>query len=478
MKIALLIITTKDGIHPSFGISIAIKVWINRSPNQLIQEKAVEYEKQVYEGVIRPLFQEQKEPPFLKYLGSDDGLLNITTLATFIGAQRRDCLTLLKLAFCVLNVFSNDPLSRKTFLETGGVINLMSTDFYRNFFTIFRFNWDDIQLITPLKGLLFPEIKFVKFSDIIGNPQVSINIFREILKGLYMINKKRLVHNDLHIGNVMIQRDTGRVMIYDWDRAYCPVLGENPILDIETSRGLCKYSQCNKFLDARPIDLLKFLIYLTDVKDYFYYVLKEGLRIPDINIDIQGRDLRIYDLIYNGITSCSPGGPTDKFFIFNDRSSLYEVGLCEQLEYSIIFMGGNWDNIYNQAVHGINRSDYIRRTMDYILIYSRQRDERKDQGIMFSFEGATIVEKVQNNNSFSKPKMNTQIKSKSKPKLEKSSPGFKIVDDYTFKKSSIPIPMHDLKSIPEVSFSTILQENEIRKGEEYLKVFKPESRVG
>jgi serine/threonine protein kinase len=228
-----LIITTKDGIHPSFGVPIAIKVWINRSPNQLIQEKAVEYEKKVYEDVIKLLFQEQKEPPFLKYLGSDDDGLNITTLATFIGAQRPDCFNLLRLAFCVLNVFSNDPLSRKRFIDGGGVINLMSKHFYTNFFSIFRFNWDVIQLTTRLKGLLFPEIKFVKFSDIIGNPQVSINIFREILKGLYMINKKRLVHNDLHIGNVMIQRDTGRVMIYDWDRAYCPLLGENPILDIE-----------------------------------------------------------------------------------------------------------------------------------------------------------------------------------------------------------------------------------------------------
>ena len=114
--------------------------------------------------------------------------------------------------------------------------------------------------------------------------------------------------------------------------------------------------------------------------------------------------------------------------------------------------------------------------MDYILIYSRQRHERNAPGISFRFEGATIVEKVQNNNSFSKSKMKTEIKSK--PTLKKSSPGFKIVDDYTVKKSSIPIPMHDLKSIPEVSFSTILQENEIRKGEEYLKVFKPESRVG
>ena len=132
--------------------------------------------------------------------------------------------------------------------------------------------------------------------------------------------------------------------------------------------------------------------------------------------------------------------------------------------------------IYNQSVYGINIDVYITRTMHYIGIYSDQRDERKDQGIRFSFEGATMVEKVQNNNSFSKSKMNTQIKSKSKPKLEKSSPGFKIVDYYTVKKSSIP--MHDLKSIPEVSFSTILQENEIRKGEEYLKVFKPERRVG
>ena len=131
-----LIITTKDGNHPVFGIPIAIKVWINRSPNQLIQEKAVEYEKKVYERVIKPIFNEHKEPPFLKYLGSDDGSLNIQGLGAFIGADNNECLTLLRLAFCVLNIFSQYPLSRKTFLDTNRVvgIDLMSKKFYQNFF--------------------------------------------------------------------------------------------------------------------------------------------------------------------------------------------------------------------------------------------------------------------------------------------------------------------------------------------------------
>ena len=69
------------------------------------------------------------------------------------------------------------------------------------------------------------------------------------------------------------------VLIFDWDRAYSPDLGDNPILSKKTcdnkeSSNLCICSQCNIIIDNYSTDFFKIISYIT-LRDDFNIILEK-----------------------------------------------------------------------------------------------------------------------------------------------------------------------------------------------------------
>ena len=88
-------------------------------------------------------------------------------------------------------------------------------------------------------------------------------VFLNIVKGIQNLKKRYVAHNDLHYENILVQQlDNGtfNTFIYDFDRSYSPMLGDNPLLNNNVCEGLCKSGQCNKY--DNWLDFFKILYYI------------------------------------------------------------------------------------------------------------------------------------------------------------------------------------------------------------------------
>jgi hypothetical protein len=356
----------EDGKY--FENGLAIKTWCKTNDTEYnkrrrtVEEKALGYEKKVYVHKIKPIMdaneEDQDNPseyvPLLRYIGDDGDCSSVGTLISFIGIDFEDSSPelvaqrdLLYLAFYVTDAMVRDP----NIEESLKPIEFMNVDFYRRFFgqlteegkNRFVQNFPDI-IHWKIGALLLPRTKFRTFDQYLGYISQS-SLFQQVVKALYMVNKAGLVHNDLHCGNIMIKKNPDdiepvrKVMIYDWDRSFSPDLGPNALLNMETDTGLCRISQCNTFIEQRPIDLLKILRYVADSKDNFFDILQNGLKLSNNLVDGHYR----YDVIRSALKRCSRG---EYFYTFEEHSSLYKVGHCELLERAIALMGGTWDVIF------------------------------------------------------------------------------------------------------------------------------------
>jgi len=356
--------------------SFAIKTWCRtedddnniRDPSS--EELAVGYEKRVYYNKIRPIISANPDSPYLganeygympllKYLGDDNNCCTVDILARFIGIDimSTDDDFVRQKKFLYLVFYLMDAMVRNPQLENLiEPINYKDIRLYQRFFAgltdgekgRFVRKFHNNQDISKWKigAIILPNVRFMKYSQYFEMPQ-RVPLFRQIMKVLYTVNRANLVHNDIHPGNIMIKRGTPdnppiyRVMIYDWDRGYSPDLGDNPMLNTDTSRYPCRSSQCNLFRGQRPIDLLKILRYLADERNNLYDVLQNSLMLNNNMIDGVPKFERIYD----GIITCSP----TKFYTYNNFSSLYTNGHCPQLENAITLMGGTWEIIYRNV---------------------------------------------------------------------------------------------------------------------------------
>lgn len=88
---------------------------------------------------------------------------------------------------------------------------------------------------------------------------MAVWIFILIIRACNYMHDIQVVHNDLHYNNILLSVIEGIPFpkIYDYDRAYCPKIGDNPVLN----SSLCtKFDECNQF-DPR---------YNTDIYTAFY----------------------------------------------------------------------------------------------------------------------------------------------------------------------------------------------------------------
>ena len=355
-----ILIVTKDNKPDSDGcpskslggnIPVAIKVWCKYGRPLTEEESALEYEKSVYVDYIRNLVNSNPDAPFLRYIGDDNGCSTVKSLAQYIGCDDEGAMTILCLSFYIMDEMAKDIDIYDNLIASKIKIDYTSRTFYNSYFNIYRTSGAKFSKIYKnipdwkIGAILLPSVNFKIFDDIIGTP-LQIPTLREVTKGLYTINNLELVHNDLHSGNIMIEEKTNKVLIYDWDRAYAKGLGKNKLLNDNTCLDLCKVSQCNLFLDKRPIDLIKILCYTIHDPDNFYLILKEVLNLENVKIG----GISKFKIIRDGILKAS-NDEGSCFFVLDGCSSLYKPGHSMPLENAISYLG-DWDIIFARAFPG------------------------------------------------------------------------------------------------------------------------------
>lgn len=260
--------------------------------NILTSLQSLDYERRVYRDIIRPVLDASICPHFVKYLASgkqckSTDLLNTlyTNIITVNNPRVFDENIAYKklLTNFLYTLYTNRnyrPSATATFggdsvIDRDGYVvdnnTLLNEIFTRNInepLEHFKYN----MLVTEY----IP--RSITFADLYRDKSLYYDELKTIFQvavGCYVMSLSRLVHNDLHWNNVMLKSLNNPVLftykiddqyiqfphdkialIYDFDRAYAIILGNNPTLD----GYLCdRYSQCNKFIANK--DIIKFIAY-------------------------------------------------------------------------------------------------------------------------------------------------------------------------------------------------------------------------
>ena len=125
------------------------------------------------------------------------------------------------------------------------------------------------------------------------------NVIFQIAAACYAMSLTKMVHNDLHYGNIFVEelktpidflytindipiliRTKYKVLLFDYDRAFVERLGDNSIL---TTKSCEEISQCNKFIENK--DIVKIFCYiskLSKISNELLDLLTENPIIKDI----------------------------------------------------------------------------------------------------------------------------------------------------------------------------------------------------
>ena len=113
------------------------------------------------------------------------------------------------------------------------------------------------------------------------------DIFSNIIKGIKNLKLKQIAHNDLHSENIFVQKlpdNTYNTFIYDFDRSYSPTLGNNPLLNNDICKNLCRRTQCNRY--DIWFDFFKILYYtLYNIPTKFQILLLQIITGNPLNYD-------------------------------------------------------------------------------------------------------------------------------------------------------------------------------------------------
>ena len=285
------------------------------------QGKALKYEQRIYKDKIFAIKKEEEKAPLLHYIG--DGCIRETDIIDYLKIGENEKAKIYLRLVLFRYTLDNESKAEYNKAETYDKID--------NF--IFT-NFPEISQVSVLEFscIILPYIECVTFSDVLRVETTDnvIRVFREIIKGIYLLYTNRVVHNDLHPGNIMIENDTGNVLIYDWDRAYSPDIGENPLLDSDVcnTRPLrCRESQCNLFQPAfQPpgyaIDFYKILFYICSRRKADIEYILTGIGLQN---DLMDNGYYLYQLVRHALTNHKNKG----FFMIDGEN---EDELCSWLQ--------------------------------------------------------------------------------------------------------------------------------------------------
>ena len=230
-------------------------------------KKAIEgltYETMVYRDIITPLVDLNICPNFIRYIASGNACHYNDLLRAYKSSYKKSAD---KIKMRLNKIINNNLLN----YETSNIIISDETRKYKP-------NKGDIKDFDKFEFDIILTETFdntMSFHDLLQSDYVQeINIFNilfQIFAACYSMSLSKMVHNDLHTGNIMIRtlkkpkiityiikkvkyvlKIKYLVHIYDFDRAYVKRLGDNHSLDMYDV-----FSQNNEFYDNK--DILKLL---------------------------------------------------------------------------------------------------------------------------------------------------------------------------------------------------------------------------
>jgi hypothetical protein len=311
---------TKYGNEPCHGGFL--KWWIKPSSvNKIIEEYdmepkkllsmrynykkviALDYEKNVYKDIIRPLIDYNICPNFIRYLGSGEGC-NIDDMYKMLigktsGCSMNDLLKGKIDSNC--NLISNEifhNLKRNlTYMLNGNenrpsinkvtIGNPKNTDIVVDDDLIkeIKCNLLIVQLIRPMVATKFSRW-FVYIQKASFN-NTTLRVIFQVVAGCYAMALSKMTHNDLHYENIWVERlpipknityilngisytfinTEHNAMIFDFDRSYVQRLGKNILLSDDSIS-----SQQNTLISNK--DVIKIFWYLYEEKIMDKFILK------------------------------------------------------------------------------------------------------------------------------------------------------------------------------------------------------------
>lgn len=382
-----------DNVHYNGKIhkKAFLKIFVNHNtvkystkyPEFLLKLKALNYEINIYTKVINPLINNNICPNFIKNLGNS---LNCTY---------NDLLDIIKNKLSFEGVLLKDYEHAQVLKRNISYILLQQPK---------RPSINDNKSYGYSKDFsLYDEIKYCiilnEDSDspvlsrwVRNNSKLSTfleelwNIIFQICVGCYAMSLSKLVHNDLHHDNIFI-KDLGesvymnyiingksmliktryQPLIYDFDRSYSEMYGENELLN---GYFYDLHSQCNIFIENK--DIIKILCYLyRDVESVQSHILNSITKNEEQKINITSS--------YNLETVKTPDNKKKKCFLqYVELSST-----------KIEAIPNKWYTDFNNCTEIINNiyDKYIMKYLEDVKVTSENTFYCSDK---YFFENGTI----------------------------------------------------------------------------------------
>ena len=247
---------------------------VKSPPVELI---ALNYELSVYRDIIKPLINYNICPNFVSFISSGKGC-SYDDLLNFLKGKLEFNRKLLTDIQCEKNLDRNINIIKEEMSSRPAIQDTEESPYTITLFDKINLKFN-IMLNQSIKNptTLFDWIKIFNL-DISRNLGEFWNILFQVCYGCYCMSLSKMVHNDLHAGNVFIEKLEKPVkrmyiingntvvvesrytaLIYDFDRAYVERLGRNSINEGE----YCTVgSQCNEYVENK--DIIKILCYVYD----------------------------------------------------------------------------------------------------------------------------------------------------------------------------------------------------------------------
>ena len=246
------------------GKWIVCKVWYAK--DRSLEARGLDYENSVYAEKIDKILDRDSNAPLVKYHGY--GEMNGVELGEFIGIKGEN----FRLRSGAAKAMSYWHLCCALFIrDTAAAYHW---DIYNNVKSI-ESSKPYVRNYYPLKDMKFKfitleYISYNTFFDYIDTRTTKevLGILKQIVEAVYLMYTNKVVHNDLHGGNILVTKDTKKVRVFDFDRAYMKGK-DNPQLNSDFCSGLCSSSQCNIYNgDGYAIDFYKMFSYVAVRSDF------------------------------------------------------------------------------------------------------------------------------------------------------------------------------------------------------------------
>lgn len=231
----------------------------NQSVNLIYHLLGLRYEISVYRDVIKPLIDYQVCPNFISFLFAGISCKGITLLnslkTTLPEVEASNNLER------NIEYITNNVKQRPSITERSNKLSMLNKKIHKNVDRSWKYSFMVNKVINPDTTTTFFDFITTKGSKL-DYYQKAFVLF-DILYACYAMNCAGVIHNDLHLGNIYLEtlptpvkvcyiygddkkkfvfERNYKIMVYDFDRAYAQVLGENKLLNI-----YCKdFASCNR----------------------------------------------------------------------------------------------------------------------------------------------------------------------------------------------------------------------------------------